>query len=126
ANIDPKKYQAELIFIDSKGRWLPADPKKLTSSVSAKEISVASTSRALAPTEKLSGVSRPDVVFPVLHGPLGEDGTIQGLFELAGVPYVGCGVLGSAVGMDKEYTKRLAMLAKIPVLPWAAIRDLKE
>ncbi|WP_426727198.1 D-alanine--D-alanine ligase family protein [Corynebacterium auriscanis] len=55
-----------------------------------------------------------DVIFPVLHGQNGEDGTIQGLFELAGVPYVGNGVLASAAGMDKEYTKRLASLAGVP------------
>lgn len=72
---------------------------------------VASTSAALAQTNTARGIfgeatQEPiDVVFPVLHGCNGEDGTIQGLFELAGIPYVGCGVLGSAVGMDKAYTK---------------------
>ncbi len=126
ANIDPKKYEAELVFIDSKGRWLSADPKRLTSSVATKEVDVARGSKELVPTQKLSGASRPDVVFPVLHGPMGEDGTIQGLFELAGVPYVGCGVLGSAVGMDKEFTKLLAEKAGLPVLPWGAIHDPKE
>jgi D-alanine-D-alanine ligase len=62
------------------------------------------------------------VVFPVLHGPMGEDGTVQGLFELAGVPYVGSGVLGSAVGMDKDVMKRLLREANLPVLPYAAVR----
>ena len=63
-----------------------------------------------------------DVVFPVLHGPMGEDGTIQGLFELAGVPYVGCGVLASAVGMDKAMMKAAFGAAGLPVVPWELVR----
>jgi D-alanine-D-alanine ligase len=63
-----------------------------------------------------------DVVFPVLHGTYGEDGTIQGLFEMAGVPYVGAGVFASAAGMDKEFTKKLAEAAGIPVGPYAVLR----
>lgn len=59
--------------------------------------------------------ARADVIFPVLHGKFGEDGTIQGLFELSGVPYVGCGVLSSAGGMDKEYTKKLMAAEGLPV-----------
>ena len=58
-----------------------------------------------------------DVVFPVLHGPMGEDGAVQGLLELAGVPYVGAGVLGSAVGMDKAVQKVLFEAAGLPVAP---------
>jgi D-alanine-D-alanine ligase len=63
-----------------------------------------------------------DVVFPVLHGPYGEDGTIQGLLEMAGVPYVGSGVLGSAVSMDKEFTKKLLAAEGLPVGPYAVLR----
>jgi len=64
-----------------------------------------------------------DVVFPVIHGPCGEDGTLQGLLELANVPYVGAGVLGSAVGMDKAIMKRLMESADIPVVPyWSFIQ----
>jgi D-alanine-D-alanine ligase len=59
-----------------------------------------------------------DVVFPLLHGPLGEDGTVQGLLKLAGIPFVGSGVLGSAAGMDKDASKRLLRDAGIPVTPW--------
>ena len=59
-----------------------------------------------------------DVVFPVLHGPYGEDGTLQGLLELSGVPYVGAGVLASAVGMDKEYMKRVFTSFGLPVGPY--------
>lgn len=63
-----------------------------------------------------------DVVFPVLHGPKGEDGTVQGLFEVCDVPYVGCDVRSSAVCMDKDLTKRLADAAGIPTSPWRSIR----
>jgi hypothetical protein len=59
--------------------------------------------------------ARVDVVFPVLHGPYGEDGTIQGLLEMAGIPYVGAGVLASAAGMDKEFTKKLLAADGLPV-----------
>lgn len=63
-----------------------------------------------------------DVIFPVMHGTFGEDGTIQGLLDLAGLPFVGAGVLGSAIGMDKDVAKRLLQLAKIPVVPWITVR----
>ena len=62
-----------------------------------------------------------DVVFPVLHGTFGEDGTVQGLFELAGIPYVGAGVLGSSAGMDKDIMKRLFRDAGLPVVPWVLV-----
>jgi D-alanine-D-alanine ligase len=65
-----------------------------------------------SPGEVLASV---DVVFPILHGPYGEDGTIQGMLELAGVPYVGAGVLASAAGMDKEFTKKLLAAAGLPI-----------
>ena len=62
-----------------------------------------------------------DVAFPILHGPFGEDGTIQGLFELAGLPYVGNGVLASALGMDKHFTKTVLQAAGVPVAPWVTL-----
>ena len=62
-----------------------------------------------------SGSQRVDVIFPVLHGTYGEDGTVQGLLDLAGLPYVGSGVIGSAVGMDKDMQKRLFLQAGLPV-----------
>jgi D-alanine-D-alanine ligase len=64
-----------------------------------------------------------DVVFPVLHGPYGEDGTIQGLLELAGIPYVGAGVLACATAMDKEFTKKLLAADGLPVGPYAVLRS---
>ena len=64
-----------------------------------------------------------DVVFPVLHGPFGEDGTIQGVFETAGIPYVGCGVLSSALAMDKDNAKRVIEAAGIATTPWMIVRS---
>lgn len=84
-------------------------------------------SEAMAPFEREAGalahansdhVLSVDVIFPVLHGTFGEDGTIQGLFELAGIAYVGSGVLGSATGMDKDAMKRLFASAKLPIVKW--------
>jgi D-alanine-D-alanine ligase len=83
------------------------------------------TGPKLLPIAKSSGAvnSRPevDVIFPVLHGTFGEDGTIQGLLELADVPYVGAGVLASAAGMDKDVMKRLFRDAGLPVAPWEMV-----
>ncbi len=67
-----------------------------------------------------------DVVFPVLHGPYGEDGTIQGLLELAGVPYVGAGVLASATGMDKEFTKKLLVAEGLPIGDHVVLRPRQD
>ncbi len=115
--IDQNKYEMVLIRIDKKGRWfleessLPCDPKKFIRKDRA------GTRLALAPGQDQNqlvslSTSPPsklliDVVFPVLHGPFGEDGTVQGLLKLAEVPFVGSSVLGSAVSMDKEVSKRL-------------------
>lgn len=67
-----------------------------------------------------------DVIFPVLHGPFGEDGTVQGLFELSGIPYVGTGVLSSAAGMDKEFTKKLMVAEGLPVTAEVILREGAE
>ena len=64
-----------------------------------------------------------DIYFPVLHGPYGEDGTIQGLLEMAGVPYVGAGILGSALGMDKSATKSILRDLGLPVVPYHVLRE---
>jgi D-alanine-D-alanine ligase len=70
----------------------------------------------------------PQIIFPLLHGPYGEDGTIQGLLEIAGIPYIGCGVLASSIGMDKDVMKRLFMQAGIPTTPFRTVftRDLQK
>ena len=82
------------------------------------------TDAALIPLDRSAsggGGQRLDVVFPVMHGTYGEDGTIQGLLDLAGLPFVGAGVLGSAIGMDKDVSKKLLQHAKIPVVPWVTV-----
>ena len=92
AAMDPDRYEVQSIFISKEGRWEP---------------------HAISPDPGANpGI---DVVFPVLHGTFGEDGTVQGLLELAGLPYVGAGVLGSAVSMDKEVTKRLLRERGLPI-----------
>ncbi len=79
-------------------------------------------SAPLVPLDDPGAAERLDVVFPVLHGPQGEDGTVQGFLELAGVPYVGCGVAASAVGMDKVLMKGLFQAAGLPQVDWVAVR----
>jgi len=98
AAMDPQRYEVQRIFITPEGRWEP---------------------RAISPEP--GGNPGIDVVFPVLHGTFGEDGTVQGLLELAGLPYVGAGVLGSAVAMDKEVTKRLLRERGLPVAEFVVL-----
>jgi D-alanine-D-alanine ligase len=74
------------------------------------------------PAEGVSSLAGVDVVFPVLHGAYGEDGTIQGMLEMAGIPYVGANVFASAAAMDKEFTKKLAAVEGIPMGPYAVLR----
>lgn len=110
--LDPEKYEMVLIGITKEGRWLLADSIEAVESGAWLESKVQAI---ISPDAKDHGLifledgqitkKRLDVVFPVLHGMYGEDGTIQGLFELANIPYVGCGVLASSVSMDKWYTK---------------------
>ena len=95
-------------------------------------ISPNNTKKCVILTEDGQSKSVPiDVAFPVLHGPYGEDGTIQGLLELAGIPYVGCGVLSSAVCMDKLYTKQIVetlgirQASYVPVLVWKMRKDIR-
>jgi D-alanine-D-alanine ligase len=124
--LDPEKYEAVPIGISKDGRWLAgtAAQKMLPDVLKNGQrvmLSVDPTVAALVPLEeKMGGASRVDVVFPVLHGTYGEDGTVQGLLELAGLPYVGAGVLGSAVGMDKDVQKRLLRDAKLPTVEFVA------
>jgi D-alanine-D-alanine ligase len=119
--LDRTKFEPVLVGIDKQGRWLTqSESALLTSSRDPRLVKINEGSEVVvAPfpvaKETASGGSQFDVVFPVLHGPLGEDGAIQGLLELAGLPYVGAGVLGSAVGMDKDVMKRLLVHAGLPV-----------
>jgi D-alanine-D-alanine ligase len=128
--LDPKRFEVVAVGITPEGSWVltGADPETLAiSDGRLPEVSgAAGTELALTADPGRSGqlmslggggelLAAVDVVFPVLHGPYGEDGTIQGLLELAGVPYVGAGVLGSAAGMDKEFTKKLFAAEGLPV-----------
>ncbi|MBU2577279.1 D-alanine--D-alanine ligase, partial [Patescibacteria group bacterium] len=115
-----------LIGIDKTGNWL------LSGSYLRIGKSAESVSLIPQPKSELLNLSNPsncpriDVVFPVLHGPFGEDGTVQGLLKLANLPFVGAGVLGSAVGMDKDVAKRLLKEAGIPIAKFLVFKDTDE
>ena len=126
SHLDPEKYELYPIGITQQGTWTvgESDPEKLRSTNGAmptvtltKEVSLAVDPACRGQFRFADGSEHVtvDVIFPVLHGLYGEDGTIQGLFELSGVPYVGTGVLSSACGMDKEYTKKLLAAEGLPV-----------
>lgn len=130
-NLDPNQYEVIPIGIDKQGRWLLGRPEQIVGK--GKEMPIPSpkeTSLLTLPASQTNDRERDmvdlsqnsrihfDVVFPVMHGPLCEDGTIQGLLELADVPYVGAGVLGSSVGMDKDFSKRIVQAAGGTVAPY--------
>lgn len=143
--LNPDRYEVTLIGIDKAGRWILADKaKQLMSGTNVQQVEVVKEGARdvtllpyhekqnliLASTDQTSPVQsqaqpplpKLDVIFPVLHGSYGEDGTIQGLFELASIPYVGSGVIGSAIGMDKEIAKVVYASAEIPVVPARTVR----
>jgi len=129
--MDKNKYEVVAIGIDKQGRWhLDEGARLLYGTTESKvEFPDAKNATAVLPGDTATPMVRSsgagiggfgslgsiDVVFPILHGPFGEDGTIQGLLKLANVPFVGAGVLGSAVGMDKDVMKRLLRDAKVPI-----------
>jgi D-alanine-D-alanine ligase len=124
--LDPDKYEAVPIGITKDGHWLVGTgAQKMLPDVLRGGHRVMLTAdpsdTALVRLDGSGGGQRLDVIFPVMHGTFGEDGTIQGLLDLAGLPYVGAGVLGSAIGMDKDVSKRLLQVAKIPVVPWITV-----
>jgi len=151
ANLDKAKYEPIAIRIEKDGRWMLSD--RPPSAPSAAEVidqmrdatRVRGGREVILPPRPgddtlvlidrrparegdesaavLTGLGL-DVIFPVLHGPYGEDGTIQGLLDLAGIAYVGCGVLASAVGMDKAMMKVLFQAAGLTVAPWVIVRDI--
>ncbi len=140
AALDPDRYEVVPVAITKEGRWLLADEARaalegardsLPAAFAVQGEPVAElsdpTSRELVPLEPgLPGAPAPvafDVVVPLLHGPYGEDGTVQGLFELAGVPYVGSGVVGSAVAMDKVMMKRAFAAEGLPTPRYLALRE---
>jgi D-alanine-D-alanine ligase len=137
-NLDPQRFDVVAVGITPAGSWVLTDgnPDALAitnrqlpgvSSESGTELALAADPRRAGQLVSLSQggaevLASVDVVFPVLHGPYGEDGTIQGLLELAGVPYVGAGVLASAAGMDKEFTKKLLVAEGLPVGAYEVLR----
>ena len=135
ANIDTDLFDVTAIGITPAGRWLHMDtaaipaagckelPTVTAGSVVALPVDpTAAAMVSIDPLKDRTAVFEVDVVFPVLHGPYGEDGTIQGLLELAGVPYVGAGVLASAAAMDKEFAKTLLAAEGLPVGDWVVLR----
>jgi len=125
--IDKNTYEVVLIGIDKNGGWHLEEGSRFllrTTESELPQLPASGENLALVPGKQeeqlvlLSGQQTPgslDVVFPILHGPFGEDGTVQGLLKLANIPFVGAGVLGSAVGMDKDVMKRLLRDADIPI-----------
>ncbi len=144
AALNREKYDVLPIGITKDGRWivgpgalpallsaadaqlLPGGVEEQTTAMSAQPQHSDNAPTAMIETQTPFAALHPatpiDVVFPVLHGPMGEDGTIQGLLTLAGAPYVGCGVAASAAGMDKALARSLFAAAGLPVLPWKLIR----
>ncbi|OBI53917.1 D-alanine--D-alanine ligase family protein [Mycobacterium sp. E796] len=137
-NLDPQRFEVIAIGITPQGSWVltDGDPDALAiTDQRLPEVTADSGTELALPADPRRGgelvslspgagevLTAVDVVFPVLHGPYGEDGTIQGLLELAGVPYVGAGVLASAAGMDKEFMKKLLVAEGLPVGPHAVLR----
>ena len=137
AVIDRDAYDVVPVGISKDGRWVleSGDPERLALTAGHEpEVDASATAVAVSndPSRRELTVAEPgetpralgdvDVVFPLLHGPWGEDGTIQGLFEIGGIRYVGSGVLASAVGMDKQYMKIVLAAAGLPVTPCVVVK----
>jgi D-alanine-D-alanine ligase len=130
--VDAGRFDVLIIGIDKTGRWhlLPAlpsgEPDRELPSVGSEDGQVVALAREpgdSALVDEDGSRTDLDVVFPLLHGPFGEDGTVQGMLELAGVPYVGAGVLASAVGMDKAVQRVLFTASRLPVVPHEVVHE---
>jgi D-alanine-D-alanine ligase len=139
--IDRSRFEPVLIGIDKSGRWLlndesrfllnAGDPRRISLNPEGDPVALvpesggllSSAAGAKKPGFETVQAKRLDVVFPILHGPFGEDGTVQGLLKLADIPFVGPGVLGSAAGMDKDVMKRLLRDAEIPIGKFIALKS---
>jgi D-alanine-D-alanine ligase len=134
--LDPEEFEITVIGITKAGRIASASeirtmlPKELMPRVQPRPVLEAGNSRITVTSSRTEAPAdtqnSPSIIFPLLHGPYGEDGTIQGLLEIAGIPYIGCGVLASAVGMDKDVMKRLFLQEGLPATPYRTVltRDL--
>ena len=128
-NLDPGKHRVTAIGIDKAGHW------HLQKTIASKSVAAQGDTLSIVPSDNpvfvvpadgihtASGKLHIDCVFPVLHGSYGEDGTIQGLLEIADLPYVGAGVLGSAASIDKEAAKRLWRDAGLPIVEFAVVHS---
>jgi D-alanine-D-alanine ligase len=133
--LDPARYDVKLIAVDPDGRWhlgsrdLPPEAGVRGEDVTLPAIPGVGGLVAGEPGARGASLAAEiDVVFPIIHGRGGEDGALQGLLEMAELPYVGSGVLSSAIQMDKDFAKRLLAAAGLPVVPWITVRgdDLAE
>ncbi|MDR3116153.1 MAG: D-alanine--D-alanine ligase [Treponema sp.] len=131
--MDREKYTPVLIGIDKSGRWLlkdaaqfllnPEDPQGIRLNPAGDSVAlIPQSSGAISNIQTGKPEQFIDVMFPLLHGPFGEDGTVQGLLKLADIPFVGAGVLGSAIGMDKDVMKRLLREAGIPIADFRVLK----
>jgi D-alanine-D-alanine ligase len=140
-NLDPERFEVVAVGITPGGSWVLTDGRSETLAITdgrLPQVSGESGTELALPADPVRGgqlrslgpggeiLAAVDVVFPVLHGPYGEDGTIQGLLELAGVPYVGAGVLASAAGMDKEFTKKLLVAEGLPIGDHVVLRPRRD
>ncbi|MCD6569140.1 MAG: D-alanine--D-alanine ligase [Deltaproteobacteria bacterium] len=127
-NIDKSLFEPIYVAIDKKGRWFIGPGafdllrKKSRHDVDRTVLSIDPEKKGFISVEKGNTLTPVDVVFPALHGPMGEDGTIQGLFHLGRIPYVGCDVLASAMANDKDMTKRILAEKGMPVVPGMCIK----
>jgi D-alanine-D-alanine ligase len=134
--LDKQKYNVTLIGIDPAGRWLLPDQARLLAQSENPRLIKLNQEKAtvsllpythaqqlISVDSSVSTFTHLDVIFPVLHGTNGEDGTVQGLLELAQIPFIGSGVLGSALCMDKEVSRRLLKAAGIPVVPSMSVHS---
>lgn len=123
--LDKTKYEVLPIYITQTGQWRAGDSALLDSGQSIEQLQ--SSVKPIIETKKQTSalvpasVKESHVVFPVIHGKLGEDGTLQGMLEMLGIPYVGCKVLSSAICMDKDIQKQLALANDIPVAPYIGL-----
>ncbi len=115
--LNKEKFEIISIYIDKSGLW------RLVSSPYAED-EFRKEGHIFLPWISKDEIFEADIYFPILHGPYGEDGSIQGLFEMADVPYIGAGTLGSALGMNKAKTKEILSFKGIPVVEWVSFRDV--
>lgn len=141
SHLDPERYEIVPVGITREGVWTVGEPDPRALTISGRtlpevrlrerlQLSLDPDSRGrliVLDGDRAGQVhAEVDVIFPALHGRFGEDGTVQGMFELSGVPYVGCGVLASACCMDKEYTKKLLAAAGLAVAPEIILRERRD